>query len=110
MEQALFTCPMHPEVIQDMPGNCPKCGMNLIPLKKEADNSHSPLHHAEHTTEKQDGHVQHPAPVVNINTAQQGLAKYTCPMHPQIVQDGPGKCPLRYDFNPPKEIGNKWRA
>jgi len=94
MEQALFTCPMHPQVIQDMPGNCPKCGMNLIPLKKEADKSHSPLHHAEHTTEKQDGHVQHPAPVVNINTAQQGLAKYTCPMHPQIVQDGPGKCPL----------------
>jgi Cu2+-exporting ATPase len=25
---------------------------------------------------------------------QQQLQKYTCPMHPQIVQDKPGKCPL----------------
>ncbi|MGB1031495.1 MAG: heavy metal-binding domain-containing protein, partial [Flavobacteriales bacterium] len=27
-----FTCPMHPEIIQEGPGNCPKCGMNLVPL------------------------------------------------------------------------------
>jgi len=26
---AVYTCPMHPEVQQDHPGNCPKCGMNL---------------------------------------------------------------------------------
>ncbi|MDA3797937.1 MAG: heavy metal translocating P-type ATPase [Kiritimatiellae bacterium] len=26
-----YTCPMHPEVIQDHPGNCPKCGMALEP-------------------------------------------------------------------------------
>ncbi|MCG8047842.1 MAG: heavy metal translocating P-type ATPase [Candidatus Thiodiazotropha endolucinida] len=25
----LYTCPMHPEIIQDHPGNCPKCGMAL---------------------------------------------------------------------------------
>jgi len=24
-----FTCPMHPEIIQDHPGSCPKCGMAL---------------------------------------------------------------------------------
>jgi Cu+-exporting ATPase len=28
---AIFTCPMHPEVRQDHPGNCPKCGMTLEP-------------------------------------------------------------------------------
>ena len=28
---ALFTCPMHPEVVQDAPGSCPKCGMALEP-------------------------------------------------------------------------------
>lgn len=27
-----YTCPMHPEVIQDHPGNCPKCGMALEPV------------------------------------------------------------------------------
>ncbi|OYX21424.1 MAG: hypothetical protein B7Z04_03025 [Rhodobacterales bacterium 32-66-9] len=27
----IYTCPMHPEVRQDQPGNCPKCGMTLMP-------------------------------------------------------------------------------
>jgi hypothetical protein len=33
-----YTCPMHPEVVQNKPGNCPKCGMKLVPKedKKEA--------------------------------------------------------------------------
>ncbi|WP_424457307.1 copper-transporting P-type ATPase [Ottowia sp.] len=36
----IYTCPMHPEVQQDHPGNCPKCGMSLepvIPLDEEDD-------------------------------------------------------------------------
>ncbi len=28
---AIYTCPMHPEVQQDHPGECPKCGMTLEP-------------------------------------------------------------------------------
>ena len=31
---ALYTCVMHPEVISDKPGKCPKCGMKLVPKKK----------------------------------------------------------------------------
>jgi Cu+-exporting ATPase len=30
----LYTCPMHPEVQQDHPGDCPKCGMTLEPVTK----------------------------------------------------------------------------
>jgi len=30
-EQAVrYTCSMHPEVLQDKPGDCPKCGMKLV--------------------------------------------------------------------------------
>lgn len=29
--QAIYTCPMHPEVVSDQPGTCPKCGMELVP-------------------------------------------------------------------------------
>ncbi|HRG38876.1 MAG TPA: heavy metal-binding domain-containing protein, partial [Bacteroidia bacterium] len=105
-QHQFYTCPMHPEIIQDKPGDCPKCGMKLIPVSKESDNGHSHHHHAEHKTKKQEAHVQQPAPVVNINTAQQGFTKYTCPMHPQIVQDGPGKCPLcRMTLVPLKKPG-----
>ncbi len=28
-----YTCPMHPEVISDKPGKCPKCGMTLVKVK-----------------------------------------------------------------------------
>jgi Cu+-exporting ATPase len=31
----IYTCPMHPEIRQDRPGNCPKCGMTLEPLLPE---------------------------------------------------------------------------
>lgn len=38
----VYTCPMHPEIRQDHPGNCPKCGMTLepvMPTLEEDDNS-----------------------------------------------------------------------
>ncbi|ADP19265.1 copper-translocating P-type ATPase 4 [Achromobacter xylosoxidans A8] len=40
-EGTLYVCPMHPEIRQDRPGNCPKCGMTLEPLipLDEEDNS-----------------------------------------------------------------------
>jgi len=35
-----YTCTMHPEVVTDKPGKCPKCGMTLVkkdPAKKKAE-------------------------------------------------------------------------
>ncbi len=29
---AIYTCPMHPQIRRDGPGNCPICGMTLEPL------------------------------------------------------------------------------
>ena len=34
-----YTCPMNPEVRQDKPGSCPKCGMSLEPLTLSAPKS-----------------------------------------------------------------------
>jgi Cu+-exporting ATPase len=38
----LYTCPMHPEIVQDHPGACPKCGMALEPMTPTLDEGPNP--------------------------------------------------------------------
>ena len=38
-----YTCPMHPEIVQDEPGNCPKCGMALEPRTIEIEEKNEEL-------------------------------------------------------------------
>ncbi len=51
-EKIQYTCPMHPEVIQNKPGKCPKCGMNLIKKKvvkpSDTQKKPTPVEPAEH--------------------------------------------------------------
>jgi hypothetical protein len=64
-----YTCPMHPEVIANQPGKCPKCGMTLV---KREDKK------------------------VNDDVKKTGAIEadvYTCPMHPDVKSDKSGKCP-----------------
>ncbi|WP_404989744.1 heavy metal translocating P-type ATPase [Caballeronia sp. LZ029] len=41
-EGTIYTCPMHPEIRQDHPGNCPKCGMTLEPLLPSLEDEENP--------------------------------------------------------------------
>ena len=90
-ERIKYTCPMHPEVRQPGPGQCPKCGMNLQPVGSVSTHAG----HAHHQHQPSPGH---PAPVpaapaVAVTKGGEG-EQYTCPMHPQIRQIGPGNCPI----------------
>ncbi|WP_375539321.1 heavy metal translocating P-type ATPase [Sheuella amnicola] len=38
----IYTCPMHPQIRQDHPGNCPICGMTLEPLLPELEEEENP--------------------------------------------------------------------
>ncbi len=38
----IYTCPMHPEIRQDHPGNCPKCGMTLEPDMPQSEETENP--------------------------------------------------------------------
>jgi Cu+-exporting ATPase len=81
IDNVSHVCPMHPEVRQDGPGDCPKCGMHLVPeaeLGAQGAGSHEIADNGKYDTVPDD----HDGPV------------YTCPMHPQVRQVGPGSCPL----------------
>ncbi|HET8939627.1 MAG TPA: heavy metal-binding domain-containing protein [Polyangiales bacterium] len=42
-DATIYTCPMHPEVQQAGPGECPKCGMKLVP-KSPSSTEAKPAH------------------------------------------------------------------
>jgi hypothetical protein len=46
----IYTCPMHPEVMTEKPGNCPKCGMTLV--KKKVDKVYTCTMHSDVISDK----------------------------------------------------------
>src|SRR5260370_36821312 len=54
-----YTCPMHPEVVRAEPGQCPKCGMTLVPIKpdgkRSTSNAQHPTPNSEHGTHDANG-------------------------------------------------------
>jgi len=81
----LWTCGMHPNVLQDQPGTCPICQMALTPLVTDGPATpDATASHAAHAHAAASAPSAAPAPV----------QAWTCPMHPSIVRDEPGQCPI----------------
>lgn len=70
-QKQLYTCPMHPQIVQDHPGDCPICGMKLVPQKKE---------------EKKEG------------ARKEKKTMYRSSMNPKEVSDHPGKDSMGMDM------------
>ncbi|CTQ47636.1 copper-transporting P-type ATPase [Roseibium aggregatum] len=86
-----YTCPMHPEVRQDKPGNCPKCGMHLVPEKEV--HAHSGHGHHAHAHAHQDHAAAADKSYDTVPSGYDGPV-YTCPMHAQVRRIEPGSCPI----------------
>lgn len=76
---AQFHCPMHPAVLEDRPGACPICGMDLVPV----------------AAAPAGGGAAPAAPVAAAPApAAAHAGRFWCPMHPEVSSDDPeARCP-----------------
>ncbi|PWU18768.1 MAG: hypothetical protein C5B50_08195 [Verrucomicrobia bacterium] len=77
-EKTFYTCGMHPQVVQDHPGDCPICGMKLTPIRKQAGA---------------------PSPPASTN-AEVKIKYYKSTMMPGEVRQTPGKDSMGMDMVP----------
>jgi FtsP/CotA-like multicopper oxidase with cupredoxin domain len=82
----IYVCPMHLEVSSDEAGQCPKCGMKLMPQEAPAKSYACPMHPEVVSSEQ--GHC----PKCGMKLMPVAVA-YTCPMHPEVISDEAGHCP-----------------
>ena len=96
--QVQYVCPMHPEMVSDKPGTCPKCHMDLT--KKEQMKADVTKHytcpvHKEVVSDHAGICPKCKAQlVVDRKGSKQVTKTYTCSMHPNEVSTKPGKCPV----------------
>lgn len=110
----LYTCGMHPQVIQDEPGNCPICGMKLTPLQTDAptaeshakgEGEHAAMVAGETTTNHSES-TEHTAMAdTDISKKSEGkkdkkILYWRAPMDPTYISDKPGKSPMGMDLIP----------
>ena len=85
-----YTCGMHPEVVQDHPGNCPKCGMKLQPMT------------ADRAAAMGLTHASASAPAAAQPTASKDrkVLYWKSSMSPGEIHDKPGKDSMGMDLIP----------
>ncbi len=86
----LWTCGMHPDVVLEEPGNCPICGMKLVPLKAETASS----------TMTETGDSSGRAMDMSYKEGERKILYWRAPMDPTYVSDKPGKSPMGMDLVP----------
>ncbi len=73
----MWTCPMHPHILEESPGECPICGMTLVPVEAEA-----------------------PAAAAAAPGGEREILFYRNPMDPTITSPVPAKDEMGMDYVP----------
>jgi RND family efflux transporter MFP subunit len=107
-EPLVYVCPMpeHVSIVYEHAGNCPICGMALVPVSPSALQKIQPggkvLYYTcpmpEHASVHEDKPGKCPLcamTLIPVMAKPEPTAKqlYTCPMHPEVISDKPGLCP-----------------
>jgi RND family efflux transporter MFP subunit len=71
--EQVWTCPMHPRIVEPEPGSCPICGMDLVAVE---------------------GGARAEGPRTSEHGVRAADQVWTCPMHPQVIEPEPGSCPI----------------
>ncbi|MCH7520743.1 MAG: efflux RND transporter periplasmic adaptor subunit, partial [Candidatus Marinimicrobia bacterium] len=77
-DQQLYTCGMHPNVIQEEPGNCPICEMDLVPIVQ----------------------MSSAAPAPSSDQGERKILYWRAPMDPTYISPVPGTSPMGMDLVP----------
>ena len=96
-----YHCPMHPTFVSDKPGECPICGMRLVPMEGKAAPTTVPAYHCPmhpEVTSAGPGRCSlcgmRLVPAGTSGDFPKEHKTYTCPMHPEFVTDDPDeRCP-----------------
>ena len=75
-EEGLWTCGMHPHVLEHGPGPCPICGMAMVPVRDDAE------------------------PRASKGAAEREVLFYRNPMNPTITSPVPAKDEMGMDYIP----------
>lgn len=116
-EASVYVCPMpeHVSIVYDHPGNCPICGMALVPVASSWLKNIQPggriLYYTCPMPGHESVHADNPGkcplcgmtlipvmakpevPASTNATTAKPAQKYFCPMHPDVISNVPGKCP-----------------
>ena len=100
---------MHPEIKQDKPGNCPKCGMNLVSVKAEKDKSASHQQHdGSNPSMSHESHRHSEMVNADLNKGTQSFSKIYLPHASADCSECTGQMPLMwYDIGAANKI-KRW--
>ena len=91
-EKAQYVCPIHPEVMMEKSGKCPKCGADLTlspkeNMKRDVMKIYACPVHPDVIHDKAGK-----CPKCGMELKETEKTVYACPMHPEVTSDKPGQC------------------